>query len=92
MKQFGLLIYFLAESDQKQKFDVKSRNCFIPGSNLLKACGQNLTRELTHRKDHYVRVPLRPYGPSRVSTGCWLLRLMVKILVNLRLNFIFYPQ
>ena len=41
-------IYFLAESDQKQKFDVKSRNCFIPGSNLLKACGQNLTRELTH--------------------------------------------
>ena len=43
-------------------------------------------------KDHSVRVPLRPYGPSRVSIGCWLLRLMVKILVNLRLNFIFYPQ
>ena len=48
LKQFGLSIYFLAESDQKQKFDVKSRNCFIPGSNLLKDCGQNLTRELTH--------------------------------------------
>ncbi len=43
-------------------------------------------------KDRSVRVPLRPYGPSRVSIGCWLLRLMVKILVNLRLNFIFYPQ
>ena len=61
MRQFGLSIYFLAESDQKQKFDS-------------------------------VRVPLRPYGTSRVSLGCWLLRLMVKILVNLRLNFIFYPH
>ena len=39
---------WFAESDQKQKFDVKSRNCFIPSSNILKACGQNLTRELTH--------------------------------------------
>ena len=26
---FGLFIYFLAESDRKQKFDVKSRKYFI---------------------------------------------------------------
>ena len=50
MKQFGLSIYFLAESDQKQKLYVKSRNCFIPSLNILKACGQNLTRELTQWK------------------------------------------
>ena len=43
-------------------------------------------------KNHSVCVPLRPYGTSRVSMGCWLLRLIIKILANLRLNFIFYPK
>ena len=36
-----LFIYFLAESDREQKFDVKSRKYSI----VLKARGQNLTRE-----------------------------------------------
>ena len=39
-----LFIYFLAESDRKQKFDVKSRKYSI----VLKARGQNLTHKMIH--------------------------------------------
>ena len=49
MKQFGFSIYFSAESDQKQKFDVKSRNCFIPSSNILKAVRLSLNINCVRR-------------------------------------------